>query len=93
MKLIPFPKECAVLLRRSAALWVSALVAVAFFISLVPQSASAQASAGITGTITDPSGAVVPNAKVKITNEQTSVSTDTVSSSAGTYSWIGRAHV
>jgi hypothetical protein len=48
-----------------------------------------QASAGITGTITDASGAVVPNAKVTITDIQTSVVNHLVSSSAGTYSLRG----
>ena len=90
MKLFPVIKECAVPSRRSnAGLWASAVIAIAFLISLAPRAAFGQASAGITGTITDPSGAVVPNAKVTITNEQTSVATDTVSSSAGTYSFRG----
>ncbi|WP_162601411.1 carboxypeptidase-like regulatory domain-containing protein [Occallatibacter savannae] len=90
MKLFPIPKECAAQLRRSkAALWAMVFVAIASLISLAPQTAFAQASAGITGTITDPTGAVIPNAKVTITNEQTSVSSDTVSSSAGTYSFRG----
>ena len=90
MKLFPASKECAAPLRRSkAGLWASAIVAIAFLITLAPRAAFAQASAGVTGTITDPSGAVVSNAKVTITNEQTSVSADTVSSSAGTYSFRG----
>jgi len=90
VKLFSIPKECAAQLRRSkVALWALAFVAIASLLSLAPSVAFAQASAGITGTITDPTGAVIPNAKVKITNEQTSVSTDTVSSSAGTYSFRG----
>ncbi|MGH9521816.1 MAG: carboxypeptidase regulatory-like domain-containing protein [Terriglobales bacterium] len=39
----------------------------------------------IAGTITDPSGAVVPNAVVKITNAQTKDSTDVRTDSTGTY--------
>jgi len=90
VKLFPVSTECAALTRRSkAGLWASAIVAIAFLISLTPQTTYAQASAGITGTVTDPSGAVIPNAKVKITNEETSVSSETVSSSAGTYSFRG----
>jgi hypothetical protein len=90
VKLIPVYTECATLLRRSkAGLWASAILAIASLISLAPQAAYAQASAGITGTVTDPSGAVVPNAKVTITNEQTSSSSDTTSGSAGTYSFRG----
>lgn len=49
----------------------------------------AQANAGITGTVTDSSGAVIPGAKVTITNEGTSVASHTVTSSAGTYAVTG----
>jgi hypothetical protein len=43
----------------------------------------------MTGTITDSSGAVVPNANVTVTNIATSVSDKTVSNSSGTYSFKG----
>jgi len=56
---------------------------------LAPGIASGQASAGITGTITDTSGAVVENATVTVTNVGTTVSDKTVSSSAGTYTFKG----
>lgn len=56
---------------------------------LIAKSAFAQASAGVTGTVTDSSGAVVPGAKVTITNQGTSVVTRAVTSSAGTYSATG----
>ena len=49
----------------------------------------AQASAGVTGTVTDPSGAVVTNAAVTITNEATNVSEKSSTSSAGTYTFRG----
>jgi hypothetical protein len=39
----------------------------------------------IAGTITDPAGAVVPNAKVTATNTQTGVTFDTTSNDAGVY--------
>jgi hypothetical protein len=55
----------------------------------VPRTLSGQASAGMTGTITDSSGAVVPNANVTVTSQATTVSDKTVSSSAGTYSFRG----
>jgi hypothetical protein len=51
--------------------------------------AFAQANAGITGTVTDTTGAVIPDANVTITNEGTSVASKTVTSSAGTYSVTG----
>jgi hypothetical protein len=50
-----------------------------------PNSAHAQALSGINGTVTDASGAVVPNAKVTVTNNATSVSRVATTSSAGTY--------
>lgn len=39
----------------------------------------------ITGTVMDPTGAVVPNAKITLTNEATSVSSATQSTATGTY--------
>src|SRR5580658_6712267 len=56
---------------------------------LTPRTASAQASAGITGTVTDTSGAVVRGAHVTLTNEGTGSSDHTVTESAGTYSFKG----
>ncbi len=58
----------------------------ALFCLLVGSSTlKAQAVGEITGTVTDPSGAVVPNARITATNTATDVSQSTVSSSAGTY--------
>ncbi len=48
-----------------------------------------QANAGVTGTVTDSSGAVVPDANVTVTNEGTSVSSKATTSSSGTYSVTG----
>ena len=41
---------------------------------------------GISGLVTDNTGAVVPNAKVRITNEATGVALDIVTNQAGNYS-------
>src|ERR1700756_4808793 len=49
----------------------------------------AQANAGITGTVTDSSGAVVSDGTVTIRNEGTGVENHTNTSSAGTYSVTG----
>lgn len=49
----------------------------------------AQANAGITGTVTDSTGAVVVNATVTITDQATGVATHTTTSSAGTYAVSG----
>src|SRR5271157_5857943 len=42
---------------------------------------------GITGTVKDASGAVIPGAKVTLTNEGTSFSVSTVTDSAGGYTF------
>lgn len=63
-----------------------------FVLSLVFLSSEhlfAQASAGITGTVTDSTGAVVSGAAVTIKNEGTGVETHTTTSSAGTYAVTG----
>ena len=56
---------------------------------IAPRVSRAQASAGITGTVTDSSGAVITGAKVTITDVSTSVATKLVTTSAGTYSVRG----
>jgi hypothetical protein len=56
-------------------------------IEFAGKPAMAQLDTGtITGTITDPTGAVVYGAKVKVTNEGTRITTSTTSTSTGTYS-------
>jgi hypothetical protein len=42
-------------------------------------------SAGVNGTVTDAAGAVIPNAKVTVTNTATNVSTSTVTTRDGVY--------
>ncbi|MGH9437166.1 MAG: TonB-dependent receptor domain-containing protein [Terriglobia bacterium] len=47
------------------------------------------ATGGVTGTVTDPTGAVVPGAIVALTNTGTHVTQTTNSTSTGTYSFMG----
>ena len=49
----------------------------------------AQASSGVTGTVTDPTGAVVAGAAVVITNTGTQTKINSVTSSSGTYAATG----
>lgn len=57
---------------------------------LVPHKLQAQIdTGGITGTVHDPTGAVIPNAKITLTNKATGVVTTTVSTTTGTYSLTG----
>ena len=56
----------------------------------VPTAIMAQIdTGGITGTVHDTTGAVIPNAKITLTNNATEVKTSTVSTSTGTYSLSG----
>lgn len=67
----------------------SMLFALVGLLSFTPRTALAQANAGLTGTVTDSSGAVVGAAKVTITNQSTSVSVKTETGGAGTYTVRG----
>jgi hypothetical protein len=53
---------------------------------LVPRSLSAQTTGRLNGSVTDPSGAVVPAAKITIVNEATGVSRVTQADKDGAYS-------
>lgn len=48
-----------------------------------------QASSGVTGTVTDSSGAIVPGAAVTVTNVSTGQTAKTITGTAGTYSTRG----
>src|ERR1043166_4466705 len=62
------------------------VIAVAFALLACALSASAQVSSGnVRGIVTDPNGAVVPNAKVTITQKSTNVSSTTQTTGAGEY--------
>ncbi|HTS13338.1 MAG TPA: TonB-dependent receptor [Candidatus Limnocylindrales bacterium] len=66
---------------------ISLAAALAFCLVIVaPNPAHAQALSGISGTVTDPSGAVVPGANVTVTNVDTGVVSRSVTTSAGVYS-------
>jgi hypothetical protein len=64
---------------------VSLLLLAAFMLLADCPFVHAQAVGAITGTVTDPSGAVIPGIKITATRVETGVSQSTLSSGAGTY--------
>jgi len=58
-----------------------AVLLLATFLLAMP--AAAQTTGAIEGVVTDPSGAAVPNATVKLTHEATRVVTSTTTNSSG----------
>jgi hypothetical protein len=63
-----------------------AVLLAAFFVLFAAQALAQEAT--IVGTVTDPSGAAVPNAKVMLTNVETSVSKDFITNSSGQYTAV-----
>src|SRR5262245_1305589 len=61
-----------------------ALAALVLFISLPPES-SAQVSASIGGSVSDPTGALIPGVDVTATNVNTGISTTQLTNEAGAY--------
>ena len=64
------------------------VLALGFLLPSSPAGLRAQALSGITGTVTDVSGGVVPDAKVTATNTATGVASHTTTGSAGTFTLI-----
>ncbi len=63
------------------------ITAAVLFFAFCGASARGQATTSLRGTVTDPSGAAVPNAKVTLTNTATNVSRETTSNGTGEYSF------
>lgn len=91
MRHLPLPVERTRPYRSNPIPWVALVFALTLtcLLSLAPRGAFAQANAGITGTVTDSSGAVVAGIKITITNQDTTIASHLVTSSAGTYSVRG----
>src|SRR6202021_1285419 len=64
---------------------LSACLALGLLFLFMPSLLHAQGLSGMTGTVTDSSGAVVPEAKVTVTNTGTNVVHTAVTTSQGTY--------
>lgn len=65
--------------------WLAAIISFCLALFVLVPSLGAQTLAGINGTVTDPSGAVVPDAVVTAVNNDTGVSKQSRTSSTGTY--------
>lgn len=65
------------------------LLIAALFLSQSATPLNAQASAGVVGTVTDPTGGVIPNASIDILDNETRIAEHVTSSGAGTYAEIG----
>ncbi len=72
-----------------AGLGVWAPISAAVLFSCTAPYIFAQTQSGVTGTITDNSGAIIPNAEVTITNVGTQTSQKVVTTSSGTYAATG----
>src|SRR5438067_9749861 len=62
------------------------MLALGITLTLIASAAHAQVTTGnVRGIVTDPNGAVVPNAKVTITQKSTNVSTTTQTTGSGEF--------
>jgi hypothetical protein len=78
-------------IRRRELRYVGTAVIVGLFVAgtaILPRPAFSQIATGsISGTVTDPSGGVVPGAQVGLTNQATNVTSNTTTNSAGYFSF------
>jgi hypothetical protein len=68
---------------------ISRLFPIAILMLLLECAAHGQFRASLRGTVTDPSGAVIPGATVTLTNKDTGTTTSAVSNSGGIYTFNG----
>lgn len=57
------------------------------FLSLAPHLSAQTGLATLSGTVTDPTGALIPNARVTVTNEDTGVTVKGETTRAGSTWW------
>ena len=69
--------------------WILKTLSLILLCALSTASAHAQASSGVTGTVTDQSGGVIPGAKIVIAGEGNGSKVNATTSSAGTYAVTG----
>lgn len=83
-----FSPLCRIVIRRDGATFLYAIILCAVaFLSIGPLQA--QVENGITGTVTDPTGALITGASLTLTNTATGVVAHAITSSVGTYNVVG----
>jgi hypothetical protein len=70
---------------------ITRVASLALLAALAPSMASAQFKAGIQGTVTDPTGAVISGAKVTLVNKETGRKSETTANSDGSYRFLSLA--
>src|SRR5579864_5601622 len=70
---------------KAQGVWVSGFIVALFLLLSMPLHLYGQAVSRINGVVTDQGGAVVPEAKVTVTNVDTNVSQTAITTSAGNY--------
>lgn len=65
--------------------WRFGLLAAVALVLLLPSAKAQTVYGSMAGSVSDPTGAVIPNAKIQAKNEKTGTVSDTVSTSAGAY--------
>lgn len=77
-------RHCACKILRLSSLLAALLIAL-----LLPVNLPAQSTALLTGTVVDPSGAVIPGARVACTNAETGLQSQAVANTAGLFRFPG----
>ncbi len=77
-------------MNRSRSAFIRTFLLTLLFLSAIP-AAHAQFKAGVQGTVTDTTGGLVPEAKVTLTNNETSRAQDVTTNSEGFYRISGLA--
>src|SRR5208283_5126896 len=75
-------------MRKIQTLVPSLLVSLAAMALCCSSLSAQQTLGGITGEVTDPSGAVIPNVTVTVTDEHTSLTRTTVTNGTGGYTFV-----
>ena len=73
------------ILRRASALLLPVLTFALLLMAIVPAASAQEFRGTVSGKVADPSGAVVPNAQITITEETTGAVSKTVSDASGQY--------